>query len=155
MSADAFLAPFPWRRHVGRLLVGHAAPAAGWQSLPTLIGQAAEFFTTAEQPRLAAACRGVLSRAGVQVGRRGRGTALVPPALRQAGITTREMDVLLLVSDGLSNADIAERLHLSVRTVESHVSSAIRKTRTSSRSELVAQVIRAGPTSPSRDPSGA
>lgn len=43
------------------------------------------------------------------------------------GVTERERDVLALVVGHLTNAEIAERLSLSVRTVESHVSSLIRK----------------------------
>jgi DNA-binding CsgD family transcriptional regulator len=143
--ADAFLAPFPWRRHVGRLLTGDAVAAAGWESLSTWLGQAAE------QAKVAAACRGVLRRAGAHVGRRGRGSAPVPPPLRQTGITNREMDVLLLVSDGLSNAEIAERLHLSVRTVETHVSSAMRKTASPNRSRLAALVVTMGSAESSAD----
>ncbi|HEY9816698.1 MAG TPA: response regulator transcription factor [Candidatus Obscuribacterales bacterium] len=52
-------------------------------------------------------------------------------------LTTRERDVLGLLSDGLSNAQIGDRLHLSPRTVEKYVSSLLRKTTTSNRAELV------------------
>jgi DNA-binding NarL/FixJ family response regulator len=52
-------------------------------------------------------------------------------------LTTREQDVLGLLSDGLSNAQIGDRLHLSPRTVEKYVSSLLRKTDTSNRAELV------------------
>lgn len=51
--------------------------------------------------------------------------------------TDREREVLTLLSDGLSNIQIGERLHLSSRTVEKHVSSLLRKTETSNRAELV------------------
>ena len=44
-----------------------------------------------------------------------------------AAITTRELEVWSLVAAHLSNREIAERLFLSVRTVESHVSSLIGK----------------------------
>lgn len=51
--------------------------------------------------------------------------------------TDREKEVLDLLSDGLSNIQIGDRLHLSSRTVEKHVSSLLRKTETSNRAELV------------------
>jgi DNA-binding NarL/FixJ family response regulator len=53
------------------------------------------------------------------------------------GLTSREQDVLTLISDGLSNAQIGDRLFLSPRTVEKYVSSLLRKTETSNRAELV------------------
>lgn len=54
-----------------------------------------------------------------------------------AGLTDRERDVLHLLSEGLSNIQIGDRLHLSSRTVEKHVSSLLRKTETNNRAELV------------------
>jgi DNA-binding NarL/FixJ family response regulator len=53
------------------------------------------------------------------------------------GLTEREKDVLNLLSDGLSNAQIGESLHLSPRTVEKYVSSLLRKTESNNRAELV------------------
>jgi pimeloyl-ACP methyl ester carboxylesterase/DNA-binding CsgD family transcriptional regulator len=47
--------------------------------------------------------------------------------LTQAGVSTREAEVLGLVGDHLTNQEIARRLVISVRTVESHVSSLLRK----------------------------
>jgi DNA-binding CsgD family transcriptional regulator len=44
-----------------------------------------------------------------------------------AVVSEREAEVLALLGDRLSNAEIAGRLHISVRTVESHVSSLLRK----------------------------
>ncbi|MFM7529758.1 MAG: response regulator transcription factor [Nodosilinea sp.] len=52
-------------------------------------------------------------------------------------LTVREQDVLALLSDGLSNAQIGDRLFLSPRTVEKYVSSLLRKTDTHNRSELL------------------
>jgi len=43
------------------------------------------------------------------------------------GVSEREAEVLALIGDHLTNAQIASRLYLSVRTVESHVSSLLRK----------------------------
>jgi DNA-binding NarL/FixJ family response regulator len=44
-----------------------------------------------------------------------------------AGLTSREVDVLKLVAVGLSDAETAERLFLSVRTVNAHLRSIYRK----------------------------
>ncbi|XHX78076.1 MAG: response regulator [Stenomitos frigidus ULC029] len=52
-------------------------------------------------------------------------------------LTQRECDVLKVLSDGHSNIQIGEHLHLSPRTVEKYVSSLLRKTDTSNRAELV------------------
>ena len=52
-------------------------------------------------------------------------------------LTKREQEVVLLLSDGLSNAQIGDRLHLSPRTVEKYVSSLLDKTDTSNRAELM------------------
>ncbi|AXB44735.1 ATP-binding protein [Amycolatopsis albispora] len=52
-------------------------------------------------------------------------------------ISPREREVLLAVADRLTNAEIAERLFVSVRTVESHVSSLLRKLDARDRRELV------------------
>ncbi|MDX2272465.1 MAG: response regulator transcription factor [Cyanobacteriota bacterium] len=62
-------------------------------------------------------------------------------ASAQIDLTTRELDVLTLLADGLSNGQIGEQLHISARTVEKHVSSLLRKTDTSNRAELVRYVM--------------
>jgi DNA-binding NarL/FixJ family response regulator len=58
------------------------------------------------------------------------------------GLTTREVDVLRLLSGGFRNAEIAERLHLSKRTVDHHVSSILRKLDVRTRGEAVAAATR-------------
>jgi DNA-binding CsgD family transcriptional regulator len=62
------------------------------------------------------------------------------PALRQASerlpLSDREREVVMLIADGLSSRAVAERLTLSVRTVESHIYRAMLKTGTTSRDEL-------------------
>ena len=52
---------------------------------------------------------------------------------RSAGLTAREIEVLHLVADGLSNAEIAERLVLSERTVHAHLRSIFDKLDVNSR----------------------
>ncbi|MGB3333925.1 MAG: LuxR C-terminal-related transcriptional regulator [Mycobacterium sp.] len=64
------------------------------------------------------------------------------PALRQAAqplpLTDREQEIVMLISAGLSNREIAERLTVSVRTVESHIYRSMLKTDTNCRDELAA-----------------
>jgi DNA-binding NarL/FixJ family response regulator len=52
-------------------------------------------------------------------------------------LTNREKEVLNLLTKGLSNGEIGDRLHLSPRTIEKYVSSLLRKTDSSNRAELV------------------
>ncbi|MGW2222221.1 ATP-binding protein [Nonomuraea sp. NPDC001684] len=63
--------------------------------------------------------------------------AALPEALRSAGVTKREAEVFWLVGDRLANREIADRLRLSERTVESHVSSLLRKLGHPARRDLV------------------
>jgi predicted ATPase/DNA-binding CsgD family transcriptional regulator len=70
------------------------------------------------------------------------------------GVSTREAEVLAGIADHLTNAEIAARLFISVRTVESHVSSLLRKLGVSDRRALagmapVARVAASTPALPS------
>jgi DNA-binding NarL/FixJ family response regulator len=64
----------------------------------------------------------------------GAGAASADPELDQ--LTAREQDVLLLIARGYMYKEIAARLHISVKTVESHVSNVLRKLQLSNRAEL-------------------
>ena len=56
------------------------------------------------------------------------------------GLTTRQMDILRLLAEGLTNAQIAARLHLSPKTVDHHVSAVLAKLDVSSREEAVGRL---------------
>jgi DNA-binding CsgD family transcriptional regulator/tetratricopeptide (TPR) repeat protein len=61
---------------------------------------------------------------------------LAAVAMAPAELTGREREIVALAARGASNAEIAERLELSVRTVESHLYRAMRKLGASTRQEL-------------------
>jgi DNA-binding NarL/FixJ family response regulator len=52
------------------------------------------------------------------------------------GLSARELEVASLVAAGLANKAIASRLHLSVRTVETHVRHALQKLGLENRTQL-------------------
>jgi DNA-binding NarL/FixJ family response regulator len=135
-AGDAVLVTQHWWRRLLRLLVLEAAIVDGWghpvKELREMLGAA----TTGGETAFARTCRDLLRRAGAPVPRRGRGDSTVPPPLRAAGVTSREMDVLRLVAQGLTNAQIAERLFLSRRTVETHVANLLAKTGATGRAGL-------------------
>jgi DNA-binding NarL/FixJ family response regulator len=53
-------------------------------------------------------------------------------------LTTREQEVLRLIARGYTYKEVASRLHLSVKTIETHVSAVLRKLQLSSRHQLTA-----------------
>ncbi len=136
-------APFaPWWNHLARRLVAPAALENGWGEPIAWMREAAAEFDATSHDRLASACRGILRRAGERVPRSGRGSAEVPVQMRRLGITSREMDVFLLVARGFSNTEIASRLYISPKTVETHIASLVAKTGQAGRRELVAHAAR-------------
>jgi DNA-binding CsgD family transcriptional regulator len=69
-----------------------------------------------------------------------------PPASpdRYGSLTTREQEVLLLAADGHTNQEIARRLSIGVRTVESHRASLMRKLNLRNQTELVRYALQRG-----------
>jgi DNA-binding NarL/FixJ family response regulator len=66
------------------------------------------------------------------------------PSRGADSLTARERQVLELMADGLTNADIAERLVIGVATVKTHVSSIMAKLGVSTRTEASSIAIRRG-----------
>ncbi|MEU2715532.1 response regulator transcription factor [Streptomyces sp. NPDC007205] len=66
-------------------------------------------------------------------------------------LTERERAVLVLIAAGLSNADIAARMHLGTGTVKDHVSAILTKLEVGSRVQAALVAERAGLLRPSRD----
>ena len=90
----------------------------------------------------------------------GRGESLLDPALTQkvvqhvresarraedeycAALTEQELTILALITEGLTNREIAERVFLSEKTVRNYVSSILSKLALSSRAEAAAYAVR-------------
>ncbi|HUU08499.1 MAG TPA: response regulator transcription factor [Dehalococcoidales bacterium] len=70
----------------------------------------------------------------------GKGQRQEPPET----LSQREMEVLHLATQGLSNQDIADKLSLSLRTVQAHLGHIFNKLRVSSRTEAVVRALKEG-----------
>jgi DNA-binding CsgD family transcriptional regulator len=101
-------------------------------------------------PALAARALDILDRLGadavagkVRRDLRAQGMPVVPARRRAAtlanpaGLTTRQTEVLRLLDDGMTNAELAERLYLSVKTVDHHVSAILTKLDVTKRRDAV------------------
>jgi DNA-binding CsgD family transcriptional regulator len=108
-------------------LAAPAAAGAGWGDPTRWLTRAAEVFDERGLAAPAATCRNLLR------GLAGHG---------HGEITDREREVLALVAQGLANRAIAERLFLSVRTVEKHVERLLAKTGSANRTQLVLYAVR-------------
>jgi DNA-binding NarL/FixJ family response regulator len=69
---------------------------------------------------------------------------LLPPSLSPAGLTARQIEVLQLVAEGLTNAEIADRLIVSQRTAEHHVAAVLTKLGASTRREAARRASELG-----------
>jgi DNA-binding CsgD family transcriptional regulator/tetratricopeptide (TPR) repeat protein len=153
------------------LATGRANQAAGVDGTPEL-GRALELYSTLELPYEAARARLALAhalaetnppvaageaklalasfdrlgaardadRAAELVRRVGGGTR--PGPRRDGNLTAREEEVFELLAAGLTNRQIAERLFLSVKTVEHHVSRLLAKLGLKTRAEAAAAYVR-------------
>jgi len=95
--------------------------------------EALEVLDTLGATAVAAKLRKALRDQGVSVPR-GRGRMTRD---HSAGLTARQAEVLQLLDEGLSNTEIADRLFVSSRTIENHVSAILGKLNSSTRREAV------------------
>jgi len=148
--------PAPLASPFALMLAGeHRASAAEWRDLGCPLWSA---YALAFSPQLedAQECLEILdgldvpaARYAVLRDRRARGLVVPrgPRAARRAspaGLTARETEVLQLLAEGLSYAEVAERLVLSEKTVGHHVSAVLRKLGEPTRSRAVAKALRLG-----------
>jgi DNA-binding CsgD family transcriptional regulator len=142
---DGCLAPF-----ADGITGDWAAAAAGWERIGNPYHQALELT---EAPDLEVALRGLgmLDRLGAvataslvrrRLRRAGaRGIPRGPRATTRANpgqLTDRQLEVLALLAEGSTNAEIAARLYLSQRTVDNHVAALLARLGVSSRHDALA-----------------
>jgi DNA-binding NarL/FixJ family response regulator len=141
-AADAF-ADLGWRLDEGaaRLVQARAlCDARLWAAAEAELSEARRLADLTGSPPLRKAVAVEQRRAG---GCAGRSPAAGPRTGRQlAGwelaLTRREWDIARLVAAGISNAEAAEHLYVTVKTVEAHLTRIFRKTGVSSRAGLAA-----------------
>ena len=66
------------------------------------------------------------------------------PSLADDIVSPREREIIRYVSQGMRNAEVAERLGISVRTVEKHLHNVFQKVGVRSRRELAGYALRVG-----------
>ena len=67
-----------------------------------------------------------------------------PVSGTDASLSDRELQIIGLVADGLTNEKIAEKLQISKRTVDNHISNILEKTKTENRVALVRWALQWG-----------
>jgi DNA-binding CsgD family transcriptional regulator len=140
-EAQVLAQPYAMTRHLGPRLIAEAAYADGWGDPVGWLRRAEDYFHSADVPAVAIACRGLLRRFGAPVQQRRTGTDRVPGDLRELGVTVREYEVFELLAFRLGNRGVADRLHISPRTVEKHVASLLVKTGQPDRQRLMAYAV--------------
>ncbi len=143
----------PWRL----MLAGEWREAStAWERLGMPYEQALALAESTDEDALRAAL-GILDRLGagplaaiVRRRLRERGARNVPRGPNEstranpAGLTAREVEVLRLLAQGCTNAQLARRLHRSTKTVEHHVAAVLEKLDVRSRAQAVAAAFSMG-----------
>ena len=124
------------------LVIG--AEIIGGSTAETWLRRAFRVFEKSGAESDMARVRELLARRGARLQRARRQSSDVPQALRAHNVSAREAEVLRLIADGRSNAEIAQRLFLSRRTVESHVASLLAKLGARNRAALIALTNKMG-----------
>lgn len=133
-TAELLLEHTPFWRHMLRTAIAPRMFQLGVDDVEGWLREADAFCADTSERHLQRRVRLALGMIGVKIPRTAAGT--VPSHLARHGLTAREVDVLRLLNAGLTNAEIAQSLFISIRTVESHVSSMLQKTGTDGRSQL-------------------
>lgn len=76
--------------------------------------------------------------------KRKRAVAPLPTRRRPETLTKREHEILQLIWSGLKNKEIAQRLKISVKTVEAHRANMMKKIRVSNTAQLLKSAIQGG-----------
>ena len=105
--------------------------------------RAIEELTPLHADQELARARAVLDRVTIPAAKSG-GPSATQARNDRGGLTARELEVLRLISRGLSNQAVAERLFISEHTVHRHVANTLMKLNVPSRSAAVAHAARLG-----------
>jgi len=160
VERDAIRLATPYMRGRGRLVRAHVLTAAhDHDGARQAAEDAVDLFTASSAPYEAAEARMVLATALKALGRTDRaadearaareafallGTAATGERVESEALSPREVDILRLVAQGLSNTEIAERLFLSPHTVHRHVANIRTKLGVPSRAAAVGYATRHG-----------
>ena len=129
-----------WRAAQALLNLGHRGPAAG--ALQTAYQRSDQHVPLTDAvTHLARMARVSLEAPSTAPATPDRGTGASSPMF---GLTSRELDVLRLLSAGLTNAEIGSRLYMSPKTASVHVTAILRKLQATNRVHAAAIAERLG-----------
>jgi two-component system, NarL family, response regulator LiaR len=105
-------------------------------------------YLDAKIAQLVTQCLGTCTTTGEQTAAESAETAenkeIAPAIALEHGLSERELEVLSLLVEGLSNPEIAERLFISANTVKAHMRSLMNKLAANDRVQVAVKALRAG-----------